>query len=93
MGHFSYFDSYTASISLAAALFIIYIIGLLIYRLFLSPLANIPGPNLAAATDLYEIYFDIVKGGQTFKQLQVLHEHYGPIVRINPREVSLLIVL
>ncbi|KAF1815265.1 putative cytochrome P450 [Eremomyces bilateralis CBS 781.70] len=62
---------------------IIYIVSVAFYRLYLHPLANVPGPKLAAATWLYEIYFwkkFVIEIGR-------LHDIYGPIVRITPNEV------
>jgi len=47
------------------------------YRLFLHPLAKIPGPRLAAATWLYEMYFDLYLGGKFVFELKRLHEVYG----------------
>ncbi|OTB09752.1 hypothetical protein K445DRAFT_36843, partial [Daldinia sp. EC12] len=63
---------------------------LIFYRLCLHPLANIPGPPLAAATYLYEAYYELVhKGGAQYApRIRELHKAYGPIVRINPDEVS-----
>ncbi|KAK8067555.1 hypothetical protein PG996_006667, partial [Apiospora saccharicola] len=51
------------------------------------PLASVPGPKLAAATWLYEGYYEVVLGGQYFKRMKEMHEQYGPVVRINPNEV------
>jgi hypothetical protein len=36
----------------------IYLLGLTVYRLFLSPVAHIPGPFLAKVTYWYEFYYD-----------------------------------
>jgi hypothetical protein len=56
-------------------------------RLWLSPIAHVPGPRLAALTQLYELYYDVVLGGQYALRIAELHERYGPVVRINPWEV------
>lgn len=55
------------------------------YRLSpLHLLYQIPGPTLAKATYLYEIYFDLIKGGQYTTEIQRLHKIYGPLIQINP---------
>lgn len=41
-----------------------YLVSIIVYRLFLSPIANIPGPKLAAVTSWVEINWDLVKGGK-----------------------------
>ncbi|KAI9157893.1 benzoate 4-monooxygenase cytochrome P450 [Paramyrothecium foliicola] len=64
-------------------------VGVVFYRLKLSPLAKFPGPKLAAATRLYETYFQLVKGGTFTWQIDDLHRRYGPIVRISPWEIHI----
>ena len=56
----------------AAALFI-YIATLCIYRRFFHPLADVPGPFLAAVTKLYQSAYN----KQYYKQVERLHEKYG----------------
>ena len=41
----------------------------------------------ANRTISYEIYYDVVLGGQYTFQIRRLHEKYGPIVRISPSEL------
>ncbi|RLL95402.1 hypothetical protein CFD26_102729 [Aspergillus turcosus] len=60
-----------------------------IYRLCFHPLSHIPGPKLAAITHGYEFYYNIIKGGRFIWELERLHQVYGPIIRINPREVHI----
>lgn len=52
-------------------------IGGAIRRLFLHPLAHIPGPRLAALTWWYEFYFDAIQPGQYVFKIQELHKQYG----------------
>lgn len=71
------------------SLLILYTIHIAIYRLYLSPLADIPGPRLAALTQWYEFYYEVILHGQyTFKIIE-LHKQFGPIIRINPWEVHI----
>ncbi|KAJ5578592.1 uncharacterized protein N7459_007556 [Penicillium hispanicum] len=53
----------------------------------LHPLSKFPGPKLAAATFLYEGWFDLIRGGRYTHEIKRLHETYGPVVRINPEEL------
>ncbi|KAJ5726764.1 benzoate 4-monooxygenase cytochrome P450 [Penicillium malachiteum] len=69
---------------------LIYLIGRSIYRLYFHPLRLIPGPKLAAISHIYEFYFDVIVGGQFMFEIGRLHKQYGPIIRINPREVHIL---
>ncbi|KAK1723035.1 hypothetical protein CaCOL14_001983 [Colletotrichum acutatum] len=69
--------------------YLVYITGLIIYRLHFSPIANVPGSKLAGATGWYETYLDVFKGGQFTFQIEEWHRQYGPIVRITPWEVHI----
>jgi hypothetical protein len=56
---------------------VFYFAGLSVYRLFFSPIAGFPGPPLAALTQWYEIYWNVIKTGQFTFHLQDLHDQYG----------------
>ncbi|KAG7008897.1 hypothetical protein G7Y79_00004g014810 [Physcia stellaris] len=60
-----------------------------IWRLYLSPVAHIPGPRFAALTFWNEFYYDVFLGGKYTWKLLEYHEKYGPIIRINPHEVHI----
>ncbi|KAI5201242.1 hypothetical protein E4T38_06142 [Aureobasidium subglaciale] len=49
-----------------------------LYNLFFHPLAGFPGPKLTASSKLYEFYYDVLRGGQFFYEIQRMHELYGP---------------
>ena len=67
----------------------LYALTLVTYRLVFSPLAKFPGPKIAAATAWYEIYYDVVHQGKYLFEIEKMHDRYGPIVRINPHELSI----
>ncbi|KAL3471911.1 cytochrome P450 [Aspergillus californicus] len=74
---------------LIASLSTLYVFSLAVYRLFISPLAKFPGPKLAALTSYYELYYDVIHKGRYIYQIEKMHDKYGPIIRINPFELSI----
>ncbi|KAJ5648642.1 hypothetical protein N7490_005014 [Penicillium lividum] len=58
---------------------------MIFYRLHVHPLSKYPGPWLAGATGLYEMYFTL--GGSFEDEIDRMHQKYGPVVRITPNEV------
>lgn len=74
-----------AIVSISVAATFIYYIVLLPF--FISPLASIPGPRLAAITKYYILYKTWSE--QRNRLVHSLHAQYGPIVRLGPDEVSI----
>ncbi|KAJ5753978.1 uncharacterized protein N7511_008131 [Penicillium nucicola] len=64
-----------------------YNLVMIIYRLQFHSLRRFPGPRLAAATGLYEIYFSAWGPGFFENEIHQMHQKYGPVVRITPDEV------
>jgi hypothetical protein len=54
-----------------------YYLWRVIYNISFHPLAKFPGPWWAGASSLPEMYFDLVKGGQYFKEVEKMHARYG----------------
>ncbi|RDW76820.1 uncharacterized protein DSM5745_06812 [Aspergillus mulundensis] len=73
--------------TIVVAWVVFYVVQMLYNVSPLHPLSHIPGPKLAAATWLYEIWFDLVLGGTYTQRIKRMHEEYGPVVRINPEEL------
>lgn len=68
----------SASIAgICLTLYVAYLVGLVVYRLYLSPLAAFPGPKFAAVSKWYEFYYEVVKRGQFTFHLNELHDRYG----------------
>lgn len=54
-----------------------YLGALALYRLFFHPLRKYPGPVLAALTEGYEVYYNIIQFGGMVDELLRLHTIYG----------------
>ncbi|MCJ1469746.1 hypothetical protein MMC07_008388 [Pseudocyphellaria aurata] len=80
---------FASPVALIVGICICYIIGLGVYRLWLSPIASFPGPKLAALTGWYEFYYDVIFNGSYLYKIEEMHRQFGPIVRINPAELSI----
>lgn len=61
-----------------------YVLCLSISRLFFSPLANVPGPWVAAATGWYETYWDCFMQGRFMFKIEEMHKKYGLSLRDDP---------
>lgn len=55
------------------------------YRLFLHPLSDVPGPKLAAISNVWYAYH--ARNGRVLELGKTLHKRYGPAVRVGPNEV------
>ena len=64
-------------LKLLSLLFVFYVLGLYVYRIYFHPLSKIPGPKLAAATLWYEFYYDVIKKGRYTWKIWEMHEKYG----------------
>lgn len=47
------------------------------FRAYLGPLSKIPGPKLAAFTQGYEMYYDLLQNARFPWQIKALHDAYG----------------
>lgn len=79
-----------SSLQFVAVALVFYIVYGAVYRLYFTPIASFPGPKLAALTFWYEFYCDVVRRGRYTWKIAELHKKYGPIVRINPREIHII---
>lgn len=65
---------------------VIILISIAMYRRYLSPLSDIPGPFWASITRLWQVVH-IFRGDQNLQSI-ALHDKYGHFVRIAPNEIS-----
>lgn len=81
--------NWTQAVLLLVVLLVVYVSTLLARRLIFSPIAKFPGPKLAAASFLYEFYYDFICRGRYEFTIEELHEKYGSIIRISPDELHI----
>lgn len=62
---------------LLALSYIVYLLGLGLYRLLLHPLAGFPGPRYAALSRWHECYYDVHLQGRFIFWIKKQHERYG----------------
>jgi hypothetical protein len=72
-------------LSVLPAVLICYLSGVVLYRLFLHPLARVPGPKAAALSNVW--YARHVRDGRMLQLAKGMHRDYGPAVRVGPNEV------
>ena len=70
---------------LAVAVAVLPLLTLIVYRLLFHPLARIPGPKLAALSNVWQAHH--VRDGRSCELGKTLHLKYGPVVRVGPNEV------
>lgn len=69
-----------------AAAYLSYVFLWTIWNAYLGPLSKYPGPRLRSLTILPKVWS--IYSGNEGSDYVALHEKYGPIVRIAPRELS-----
>lgn len=67
-------------------IFVIKLVGTLIYNVYFHPLSKFPGPKLAAATPIP--FVRRLLNGRWVEWTTALHTTYGEVVRIHPDELS-----
>lgn len=63
------------------------VVGVVVYRLTLHPLAKYPGPLIGRITDWYSVYQ--ATKGQRHIDFYNLHQKYGKFVRYGPNKISI----
>ncbi|KAJ4363109.1 hypothetical protein N0V83_010229 [Neocucurbitaria cava] len=58
-----------------------------IYRIYLHQLSHIPGPILPKITSLWLYYHSYL--GDEARVIHLLHQQYGPYVRVSPNEIDI----
>ncbi|KAL7923758.1 cytochrome P450 [Trichoderma austrokoningii] len=66
-------------------LLLLSITSIALYRLFLHPLARVPGPKIAAVSNVWHAYH--ARNGGMFELACTLHQKYGEVVRVGPDEL------
>lgn len=78
--------AFVTLLSATALSALLYLLGLTVWRLFLHPLAGVPGPKIAALTAWYEFYWDCPRQGQYVFRVQEMHREFGKLLTLFGRE-------
>ena len=70
-------ETFLGSLLAVTGTYTLYLVGLVIYRLYFHPLAKFPGPTYAAISHWHEAYYDVALKGQFTFKVQELHRQYG----------------
>lgn len=73
-------------INLVAAV-VLSLISTILYKIYLSPLAHIPGPLIARLTSIW--LYSLSYRGIEASTIDNLHKRFGPVVQIAPNEVDI----
>jgi len=65
---------------------ILSLVALIVKRYFFHPLSHYPGPFLAAVSSI-PVSLGLIRG-KNHHELKLLHDKYGPVVRVSPNELS-----
>lgn len=65
------------AVGVAFVIWVAYLVGLVIHRLYFHPLAKFPGPKYAAISRWHEYYHEVVRKGQFTFVVQDYHKKYG----------------
>lgn len=71
--------NWPANLLLIASAAVAYALIILLWRLFLSPLAKFPGPKWAAVSLWAEFYYDVVCRGTFIWRIEDMHRQYGKL--------------
>lgn len=73
MDNLGFWNAFAATM----CVYLVFVAGGGLRRLFWHTLRSFPGPTLAALTSWYKGYYALVKDGGFLEQLEKLHEQYG----------------
>ncbi|KAI0047707.1 putative P450 monooxygenase [Auriscalpium vulgare] len=79
--------SFAQSAVLGSAAVLVWSVWRVVYNLYFHPLAHVPGPRWAAATQLWLAYKELWEGTSLSDIRYQLHAQYGDVIRLTPREI------
>jgi hypothetical protein len=73
---------------------LVYLLGIGIYRLYFHPLAKFPGPKYAVLSRWHECYYDVYLQGKFIFWIEEQHKNYGlsPSINVKTPSTALIII-